>query len=211
MRAGWGQPVDGVEEVGEGATVGWDRALAVLFDDLEQQAEGMALSARDAEVAEHGRAEYASVDLESRVHASIGAEVTCDLLGGLRLRGTLARAGRDWLLLVPAETGADSEDGGWVVHLPCVARLSGLGQRALAPEARGVLARLGLGSVLRRLAESRSPVLLALTDGAQVRGGVGRIGADFVEVRVERAEPGDRGPVGADVVPLAAVAALRGV
>ena len=70
-----------------------------------------------------------------------------------------------------------------------------------------MLARLGLGSVLRRLAESRSPVLLALADGAQVRGGVGRIGADFVEVLVERPDPGSRGPAGADVVPLAAVAA----
>jgi hypothetical protein len=191
--------------------VGWDRALASLFDDLEQQAEGMALSARDADVAEHGRAEYVSVDLESRVHASVGALVTCDLLGGHRLRGTLGRAGRDWLLLVPAEGSPDGDDSGWVVHLPCVTRMSGLGPRALAPEARGVLARLGLGSVLRRLAESRSPVLLALTDGAQVRGGVGRIGADFVEVLVERSEPGTRAAVGPDVMPLAAVAALRGL
>jgi hypothetical protein len=141
----------------------------------------------------------------------VGALVTCDLLGGHRLRGTLARAGRDWLLLVPTEAGADSDDSGWVVHLPCVTRLSGLGQRASAPEARGVLARLGIASVLRRLAEARGPVLLALTDGAQVRGGVGRIGADFVEVRVERPEPGTRRPAGAEVVPLAAVAALRGL
>ena len=191
--------------------MGWDRALASLFDDLEQQAEGLVLSARDADVAEHGRAEYASVDLESRVHASVGARVACDLLGGHRLRGTLARAGRDWLLLVPLEGSDDGDDSGWVVHLRCVTRLSGLGQRALPPEARGVLARLGLGSVLRRLAESRRPVLLALTDGAQVRGGVGRIGADFVEVIVEGPGPGARAAAGTDLVPLAAVAALRGL
>ena len=180
----------------------WERALFSLFDDLEQQAEGLALAARDSDVAEHGRAEYATVDLEARVHGSVGQVVGCDLAGGLRLRGEVARAGRGWCLL-GAELAGPGGDGHreWVVNLACVTRVVGLGPRAVAPEARGVAARLGLGSVLRRLAESRQPVVLVRSDGGQVRGRVGRVGADFVEMVAE--------PDGLEVVPLLAVAALR--
>ena len=184
----------------------WDRALFALFDDLEQQAEGLALVARDAEVAEHGRAEYAAVDLESRVHGSVGAVVTCDVLGGRRLHGAVARAGRDWLLLEPDAAAGDAR-ASWVVHLSCVTRISGLGPRAVPEGSRGVVARLGLGSVLRRLAESREPTVLALADGTQVRGRVGRIGADFVEVLGDQRA----GAAEADLVALSAVAALRGL
>ncbi len=175
----------------------WERALFALFDDLEQQAEGLALVARDAEVAEHGRAEYSSVDLESRVHGSVGSVVACHLQGGHQVRGVLTRAGAGWLL-------ADDESGAWVVNLGCLTRITGLGSRAVAPEARGIVARLGLGSVLRRLAESRVPVQLALADGSQARGRVGRIGADFVEVLDETVD-------GAScLVPWSAIAAVRG-
>jgi len=182
--------------------VTWERALFSLFDDLEQQAEGLALAARDSEVAEHGRAEYATVDLEARVHGSVGHVLGCDLDGGLRLRGEVVRAGSGWCLLGAGPAGPEGEgQRAWVVNLGCVTRVVGLASRAVAPDARGVAARLGLRSVLRRLAESREVVLVVRSDGGQVRGRVGRVGADFVEMVAE--------PDALEVVPLRALAAIR--
>ena len=76
----------------------WEERLLALFDDLEQQAEGLALSARDAEVAELGRAEYAQVDLASRLHGSVGRRVGLVVEGLGRLDAVLARVGAEWCL-----------------------------------------------------------------------------------------------------------------
>ena len=57
-----------------------------LFDDLEQQAEGLALAERDARVAERCRAEYAEVDLVARLHASVGTPVQVEVRGRRRRR-----------------------------------------------------------------------------------------------------------------------------
>ena len=53
----------------------WEERLLAVFDDLEQQAEGLALEARDAEVAELGRAEYAAVDVAARLHGAVASRL----------------------------------------------------------------------------------------------------------------------------------------
>jgi hypothetical protein len=68
-----------------------------------------------------------------------------------------------------------------------------------------VTARLGVGSALRRLAEAGGEVLLHRGDGSAARGVLGRVGADFVELR--HASDDDSGDV--ELVPYAAVTALR--
>ena len=77
----------------------WEERLLALFDDLEQQAEGLALAARDAEVAELGRAEYAHVDLTSRVHGSVRGRLALAVDGVGRMDVELVRAGADWCLV----------------------------------------------------------------------------------------------------------------
>ena len=64
----------------------WDERLGGLFDDLEQQAEGLALVERDAEVAEQSRAEYAQVDLAGRALASTGRRLLVAVAGVGRAR-----------------------------------------------------------------------------------------------------------------------------
>ena len=66
---------------------------------------------------------------------------------------------------------------------------------------RPVTARLGLGSVLRRLGEARAETVLHRVDGSLLRGLLGRVGADFVEVAAADGS--------LDVVPFAALAAVR--
>ena len=175
----------------------WEKRVLDLFDDLEQQAEGLALAERDAAVAELGRAEYAEVELLSRLHASVGHLVQLHVQGLGPLRGNLRRVGAGWCMLA-TEPPATTET---VVSTPALLSARGLSPRAVPEAARGPLARLGLGSVLRRMAEEPEDVVLALRDGEARRGLLRRVGADFVEL------------AGADgsteVVPFSAVAAVR--
>ncbi len=167
--------MDGEDRLGR--RTGDDRLLAV-FDDLEQQAEGLALSARDVEVAELGRAEYAAVDLVARLAGSTGTDVRLEVRGIGRVAGRLARVGADWLLV-------EDEVHEWLVRVAAVAEVRGLGDLAVAPENRPVAARLGFGSALRGIAEERTAVLLHRVDGGIVRGVLRRVGADFAEVLEE--------------------------
>ena len=67
--------------------------MFAVFDDLEQQAAGLHLVERDAEVADLTVAEYSRISLGARLHASLGLELRVRLLGGHQLSGRLARVG----------------------------------------------------------------------------------------------------------------------
>ncbi len=172
----------------------WDDRLLAVFDDLEQQADGLALSARDVEVAELGRAEYAGVDLLARLAGSIGARVRLDLTAIGPVTGRLARVGADWLLV-------EEDAHEWLVRSAAVAEVRGLGERAVGLAHRPVTARLGFGSALRGIADERAEVLVHRLDGGRTRGVVRRVGADFVEILEEGG--------GSAVLVLAAVAGVR--
>ncbi|HSP61017.1 MAG TPA: hypothetical protein VLO09_08145, partial [Ornithinimicrobium sp.] len=144
----------------------WETRLLELYDDLEQQAEGLALRARDTDVADLGRAEYAQVDLASRLHASLGCAIGLSAAGG-QVRGRLVRVGNGWCLL-----GAGVEET--VVALPAVQSITGLGPRSDPEQVRPVVARLGLGSVLRALAEEGATVTVRDMAGAVRRGALAR-------------------------------------
>jgi hypothetical protein len=182
--------------------VSWEQRLLALFDDLEQQAEGLALAERDGRVADLSRAGYGELDLLSRLHGAVGCPVLVRVTGLGQLRGTVVRVGADWLL-------ADDGRHEWLVRLAAVEGVGGLPDRAVDPAARPVTARLGLGSVLRSVAEDAAPVVVHRVGGATRRARVRRVGRDFVELGPD--EPAPAGPVAdqLEVVPFAAVAAVR--
>ncbi|MDQ6642262.1 MAG: hypothetical protein M3Y66_07205 [Actinomycetota bacterium] len=179
--------------------MGWESSVLALLDDLEQQAEGLHLVERDLEVADRGVAEYAQVSLASRLHGAAGREVRLTLLGGLTLAGAVERTGADWLLLI------DQTQREWVVRQGALAVLQGASSRAVPDAALGVLRRLPLRSVLRRLAEEGAGCLLHLVDGGRLEGRLLRLGDDFAEVRLGGGHSTD----GYDVVPLTALAAIQ--
>jgi hypothetical protein len=180
----------------DGSGMRWDDRLAEVFDDLEQQAEGLALVERDAEVAEQRRAEYARVDLAGRLHASVGQRLRLSLTGVGPLDAVLSRVGAGWCLLT---TGDD-----WIVRLAAVGAVRGLLDRAVDPALRPVTARLGIGSALRGVQDGGGEAVLHRVDGSAVRGALGRVGADFVEVRT-----GEPGGARIEVVPFTGLAAVR--
>jgi hypothetical protein len=177
--------------------VTWEERLFEVFDDLEQQAEGLAVVARDAAVGERARDLYSEVDLASRLHGSVGAVVELVLAGVGIVRGRLARTGRGWCLLA-AQDGAGPEV---VVNLAGLLSVRGLAVRATPEPVRGVTARLTLASALRGVAAEDGPVVVVRSDGEVRRGRLGRVGADFVELVAES------GPT--EVLPMAAVAVVR--
>ncbi len=155
----------------------WDEDLFAMLDDLEQQAEALYDADRDAEVADRSRAEYGAVPLAGRLMASLDHDLSLEVLGVGRVTGTLQRVARGWLLL---------ESGGveWVVALPAVVAVVGASPRAVPEVAWSPIARLGLGSALRRLSEAGERCVVHRTDGGRSDGVVRRVGADFVEVEV---------------------------
>ncbi len=173
----------------------WESRLLDLFDDLEQQAEGLHRAELDAEVAELARAEYSEVALAARFHASRGRTVEAALTGGAVVRGELGRTGRDWCLVHEPVPGREV-----LLSLPALAAVRGLSTRAVPEVARPLTARLGLGSLLRRVAEEAEPVHLVGTDGTGRQGVLGRVGSDFVELSTDQ---------GVVVVPFPGLALLR--
>jgi hypothetical protein len=177
----------------------WEERLHGVVDDLEQQAEGLFLAERDALVAEQRRGEYAQVDLEGRLHASLGCLLTAQVLGTDPVTGVLVRAGSGWFLL-------EADHREWIVRLAAVTLVRGLLDRATTAEARPVGARLGIGSALRGVAEGGTETVLHRVDGSTSRGFLGRVGQDFLELGAGM-DPERGGTL--DVVPFAALAAVR--
>ncbi len=176
----------------------WEESMFAVFDDLEQQAEGLHLMERDAEVADLTLAEYTRVSLASRLHASLGQDLRVRLLGGRVVAGRLARLGEDWLLL-------DDGVSEWVVRHQGLVAVSGLSTKADSEDTWSVVDRLTLRAVLRRLAAATELCQVHFCDDQQIEGRVGRVGQDFFELQV-----GDGADGTTQAIPLAAVSALQG-
>lgn len=176
----------------------WEESVLSLLDDLEQQAAGLHLAEREAEVGERSVAEYAQVSLGSRLHASLGRALRVRLVGGRRLSGRLVSTGADWLLL------EDDHGSEWVLPRVGLSSVEGLSARSVNEDAWPLRTRLSLRSVLRRIAREQSECVVHLCDEGQVSGRLGRVGRDFLEMHNE----GDLGD-GATAVPFEVVAAIQ--
>jgi hypothetical protein len=155
----------------------WEEELFAVLDDLEQQAEALYDLERDAELADRSRAEYQQVTLSSRLMASVGQEVRLDVAGVGAVSGVLERVGSGWCLL----TGSAQD---WVVRLGAVAAVHGASGRSVPEVAWSPVARLGLGSALRRVADAGERCILHVVDGTTHEAVLRRVGADFVEAAV---------------------------
>ena len=153
----------------------WEEELFALFDDLEGQATALYDAERAPDIADRSRAEYQQVTLGSRLMASLDLEVTLELVGVGAVTGRLERVASGWCLL--RGHGQD-----WVVPLSAVAAVHGASDRSVPEVAWSPIAKLGLASALRRIADSGERCTLHLTDARRHDGVLLRVGQDFVEV-----------------------------
>lgn len=155
----------------------WEEELFAVLDELEQQAEALYDAERDADLADRSRAAYRDVTLASRLAASLEGEVRLEITGVGAVEGVLERVADGWCVLRgPAQD--------WVVCLPAVTAVLGASDRSVPEVAWSAVARLGLGSALRRLADAGERCVLHLRDGGRYDAVPRRVGADFVEATV---------------------------
>jgi hypothetical protein len=154
--------------------VDWDEQLFAFLDDLEQHAEAVYDADREGELADRRRSAYAEVTLAGRLMATVPSEVVLDVQGVGSVEGVLRRVAADWCLVHGA-----AQD--WVVPLRAVVGVMGASARALPEVAWSPVARLGLGSALRRLADSGERCRVHDTGGGVRDVVVIRVGHDFVE------------------------------
>jgi hypothetical protein len=173
----------------------WEEELFSVLDDLEQQAEALYDAERGLELADRSRAEYQQVTLASRLMASVGSDLVLDVRRVGAVAGVLERVGTGWCLV--SGNGQD-----WIVPLGAVLAVRGASERSSPEVAWSPVARLGLGSALRRLADAGERCVFHLVDGRLLDGTVRRVGADFVE-----ALTGEEGR--AVLVPYGALAAVQ--
>lgn len=166
----WGEPF------WQGGRMGWEHQLVDLFEELESQAGALYDAERAPEIADRSRAEYRTVTLASRLMASRDRMLMLEVVGVGPVQGRLDRVGEGWVLL----SGAGQD---WAVALDAVGGVQGASSRAVPEVAWPTVARLGLASVLRRLAEEEAPCVLHLRSGGRREGPLVRVGHDFVEVR----------------------------
>jgi hypothetical protein len=153
--------------------VRWQR----LFADLEAQAEALAASDFEAEVAERTRIEVGRLRLVDRLRPTAGHAVQVTCLGAGLVCGRLDQVGADWLLL------AEDPARELLVCLHAVTSLLGMGALSTTPGSEGrVGSRLGLRHALRGIVRDRAPVRVVLVEGAAATGTLDRVGADYVEL-----------------------------
>ncbi len=155
--------------------VAWEDDLFALLDDLEQQAEALYDAERAPELADRSRSAYQQVTLASRLMASLDHDVDLEVRGVGAVNGTLSRTTAEWCLV--RGPGQD-----WLVRLAAVSAVTGASERAVPEVAWSPVSRLGLGSPLRRLAESGERCVVRSVDGRAHEGVVARVGQDFVEL-----------------------------
>lgn len=155
--------------------MGWEEELFAVLDELEDQAAALYAAELELEVADRSRAEYQQVRLAGRLMATTGSPVSLGVAGVGSVEGRLARVTASWCLV-------ESPACDWVVPLDAVASVVGASARAVPEVAWPAVARLGLASALRRLAEEQERCLLHRRDGARHDGVPRRVGGDFVEV-----------------------------
>ncbi len=146
----------------------WER----LFDDLEGEVVEMAALERDAEISERVRAEVSAVRWLERLRGSLGATIGVELMAVGPVRGVVRYVGPNWLLL---------DDGGrdFLVPAGSVIGVEGAGRSAPVESER---VPLTWAAAWRSLARDRAVVRLVRLDGTALRGTVGQVGADFIEI-----------------------------
>lgn len=172
----------------------WEEELFAVLDDLEQQAEAMYDAERGVELADRSRSEYQQVTLASRLMASMGSEIGLDVHGLGAVTGALERVADGWCLV-----RGNAQD--WVVRLDAVSGVRGASDRSVPEVAWSPVARLGLGSALRRIADAGERCVLHLEDTTSYDALLRRVGADFVEASVGQGRT--------VLVPFAALAAVQ--
>lgn len=193
-------------EACDGTVYGVQGRWEALFADLEAELDAAEAAELDAEVRDRARREVARLHLADRLAPAVGHPVVVTARGAGTLRGRLADAAPEWLLL------SEPPALDCLVPLAAVLSITGLGAQSVEPGTGGrVAAKLTLGYALRGLARRRAQVAVTFVDGTGAHGTIDRVGGDFLELAEHPAgEPRRAGAVRAvRTVPFTALGSIR--
>lgn len=152
-----------------------------LFDDLEAQLAALERAEREAEIAEHTRAERGALRLVDRLAADLGRRLQVVVAGEGLVTGRLVELGDGWMVLqVDGPRGPGSD----LLLLPLhgVLTVEGLSGRADPAAPRGGR-RLDLRHALRAISRDRALVRVTDTAGTRRAGRIERVGRDHLDLR----------------------------
>lgn len=147
-----------------------------LFDDLQSQLEAAERDELDVELGSLIEAEMATTTLIERLRAAVGRQVRVALANGELFEAEVVDCGEGWLLCVRGQRQL-------LVPLTALRWVTPLGGSAPPPGL--VASRLGLAYALRALARERVPVQLMLLGAQSLRGAIGRVGADHLDLLLD--------------------------
>lgn len=178
----------------------WER----FFDDPAAQVELDDAAEQESEVAERVRTERSRIGLPARLRAHRGA-VRLVLAHGRLVAGDLVDAGANWV-----EIDGDPR-GCTIVPVGAIVQIDGLGWASGSTD--DVLARLGLGHPLRRLARDREVVEVEDVLGRLLTGTIDAVGADAFDLALHRREVPRRSAnlTGRPTIPFGAVVCVTAV
>lgn len=186
------------------AAMRWHR----LFEDLAAQQEALERREREAEFAEHTRAERGQVELLQRLAAVVAGPVRLRVQGVGVVEGTLTDVGADWILLATPVGG----QAGRELLLPAAALLTveGLSGRAETDPATASR-RLGLRHALRAVSRDRAPVRVHDVSGEHLTGTIDAVLADHLDLSRHADDEPRRGAAvrGRVSLPYSALAGVR--
>lgn len=143
-----------------------------LFDDLQAQFLAAERALDEERLAELVEAEFAATSFTDRWRARRGQPLTVRLRDGSDRSGLVADVAVSWVVLAHGERRSLIPRAAVVLAWP----LGGA-----APEPSAVERALGLGHMLRTLAQDGAPVVLHTLAGAH-RGRIVRVGADHCDL-----------------------------
>jgi hypothetical protein len=179
-----------------------------LFEDLAAQQQALELRERDAEFAEHTRAERGQVELLQRFAAVLGQPVRLRVRGMGTVEGALTDVGADWLLLDTPVGGPAGRE----LLLPATGLLSVEGLSGRAETDPGVAGRrLGLRHALRAVSRDRAPVRVHDVGGDHLTGTIDAVLADHLDLSRHADDEPRRGALvrGRTSLPYSALAGVR--
>lgn len=143
-----------------------------LLDEIEGEAADLGRWDRDAEIADRTRSELSLVSWLDRARGMTGRELVLALASGGQLAGQVRYVGPDWVLL---------DVRGSEVLVPADAVVGVQGSTRSAP-AGSDLVPVTWAAAWRSLSRDRAVVRVVRRNAGTVRGLVGVVGADFVEL-----------------------------
>lgn len=142
-----------------------------VFAELEAEFQAAQIQEVEEEIPHLVHAEVATIRLVDRIRFQRGNDISVRLRNGELRKGLVHEANRAWVMLHDSHRR-------YLIPYPAISYVWPMS--SAAPQARGIESKITLGYALRTIAQAGFSVRL-VTDGGELYGQVGMVGADYCD------------------------------